>query len=106
MKTYLSADGMTNIMWWVDGSYGVHWDSKGHIGVMMPIGSDAIVNFLRIGTLIEFRHLALQSILKLYAPLHLLFFNFSSVRGTKLDYSNLVSPKRILQRPNYTVHTL
>ena len=28
MKRYLSADDLTNIMWWVDGSYGVHWDSK------------------------------------------------------------------------------
>ena len=37
MKSHLNADGMTNIMWWVDGSYGVHWDSKGYTGAMMSM---------------------------------------------------------------------
>ena len=44
MKRYISADGMTNIMWWVDGSYGVHWDSKGHTRAMMSMGRGATVN--------------------------------------------------------------
>ena len=35
MKRYLPADDLNNIIWWVDGSYGVHWDSKGHTGEMM-----------------------------------------------------------------------
>ena len=47
MKRYLSADGLTNIMWWVDGSYGVHWDSKGHTGAMMSMGKGAIVSVSR-----------------------------------------------------------
>ena len=47
MKRYLSADNLTNIMWWVDGSYGVHWDSKGHTGAMMSMGRGAIVNVSR-----------------------------------------------------------
>ena len=32
MKMYLTADNLSNIIWWVDGSFGVHWDSKGHTG--------------------------------------------------------------------------
>ena len=47
MKRHLSADNLTNLMWWVDGSYGVHWDSKGHTGAMMSMGKGAIVNVSR-----------------------------------------------------------
>ena len=47
MKRYLTADELSNIIWWVDGSYGVHCDSKGHTGAMMSIGKGAIVNISR-----------------------------------------------------------
>ena len=30
MKRHVSVDSLTNIVWWVGRSYGVHWDSKGH----------------------------------------------------------------------------
>ena len=32
---------------WVDASYGVHWDCKGHIGAMMSMGKGSIVNVSR-----------------------------------------------------------
>ena len=38
MKRRVFADSLTSIVWWVDGSYGVHWDSKGHIGAIMSMG--------------------------------------------------------------------
>ena len=47
MKRYLSADDLSNIVWWVDRSLGVHWDSRGHTGVMMSMGKGAIVNIAR-----------------------------------------------------------
>ena len=47
MKRYISADGMTNIMWWIDGSYGVHWNSKSHTRAMMSMGRGAIINVSR-----------------------------------------------------------
>ena len=47
MKRYLTADKISNIVWWVDGSFGVHWDSKGHTGAMMSMGKGAIVNIAR-----------------------------------------------------------
>ena len=47
MKRHLSDDLLTNIMWWVDASYGVHWDYKGHTGAMMFMGRGAIVNVSR-----------------------------------------------------------
>ena len=47
MKRHLSADSLTNLLWWVDGSYGVHWDSKGHTGAMMSMGKGAIVSVSR-----------------------------------------------------------
>ena len=31
-------------MWWVDGSYSVHWDSKGHTGAILSMGKGAIIN--------------------------------------------------------------
>ena len=47
IKRYLTADSLINIFWWVDGYFGVHWDSKGLIGAMMPMGKGSIVNILR-----------------------------------------------------------
>ena len=47
MKMYLTADNLSNIIWWVDGSFGVHWDSRGHTGAMMSMGKGAIVNIAR-----------------------------------------------------------
>ena len=47
MKRYLTADNLSNIVWWVDGSFGVHWDSKGHTDAMMSIGKGAIVKIAR-----------------------------------------------------------
>ena len=47
MKRRLSADSLTNIVWWVDGSYGVHWDSKGHTGAVMSMGKGALLSISR-----------------------------------------------------------
>jgi hypothetical protein len=47
MKRYLRADNLNNIVWWVDGSFVVHWDSKGHTGAMMSMGKGAMVNISR-----------------------------------------------------------
>ena len=47
MKRYLTADNLSNIVWWVDGSFGVHCNSKGHTGAMMSMGKGATVNILR-----------------------------------------------------------
>ena len=44
MKQYLTADSIINIVWWVNRSFEVHWDSKGHTGAMMSMGKGAIVN--------------------------------------------------------------
>ena len=47
MKQYITADSLRNIVWWVDGSFWVHWDSKGHTGAMMSMGNGAIAKFSR-----------------------------------------------------------
>ena len=44
MKRYLKVDSLRNILWWVDGSFGEHWDSKGHTGAMMSMEKGDIVN--------------------------------------------------------------
>ena len=46
-KWFLTKTFLSIIIWWVDGSYGVHWDSKGHTGAMMSMGKGAIVNISR-----------------------------------------------------------
>ena len=47
MKRYLTEDSLRNIVWWVDVSFGVQWDSKGYTGAMMSMGKGYIVNILR-----------------------------------------------------------
>ena len=47
MKRHVSAESLTSIIWWVDGSYGTHWDSKGHTGAVISMGRGALVNVLR-----------------------------------------------------------
>ena len=51
MTRYLSADNLTNIVWWVDSLFGVHWDFKGHTGAMMNMGKRPIVNIARDHTM-------------------------------------------------------
>ena len=47
IKRYLTADNLSNIIWWVYGSFRVRWDSKGHTSAMMSMGKGAIVNIAR-----------------------------------------------------------
>ena len=47
MKRYLSVDNLTNLMWWLCGSYGMHWGSKGHISAIVSIRKGASVNVSR-----------------------------------------------------------
>ena len=47
VKLYLTADSLRNIVWWVDRSFGVHWDSKRNTGAMISMGKGAIVNIPR-----------------------------------------------------------
>ena len=46
-KRHLRADSLSTIMWYADGSYGVHWDSKGQTGAAMTMGKGAIINVSR-----------------------------------------------------------
>ena len=47
MKRHMKADSLSMIRWWVDASYRVHWDCKGHTGAMMAMGKGALVNIAR-----------------------------------------------------------
>ena len=47
MKLRLSVDNMNFLRWWVDASYGVHWDCRGHTGMMMSLGKGAAMSFSR-----------------------------------------------------------
>ena len=47
MKKYVTVDNLSNIVWWVDGSFGVHWDSRGHTVAMISMVNGAIVNIAR-----------------------------------------------------------
>ena len=42
LKIMLSADGSGIIQWWVDASYAVHKDMKGHTGGTMSMGKGSI----------------------------------------------------------------
>ena len=45
MKLKLSADNFSTISWYVDASYGIHWDSRGHTGMMLTVGKGAAMSF-------------------------------------------------------------
>ena len=49
LKRHMRADSLNMIRWWVNASYGVHWDCdcKGHTGAMISIGKGAPVNISR-----------------------------------------------------------
>ena len=47
MKRYLSTEFLSHIHRYVDASYGVYWDSKGHTGAMMTMGRGALINVSR-----------------------------------------------------------
>ena len=47
MKRHMKEDSLRVIRWWVDASYGVHWDCKDHMGAMMSMGEGEIVNIKR-----------------------------------------------------------
>ena len=47
MKLTLTVDNMNTVSWWVDASYGVHMDCKGHTGMMISLGKGAAMSFLR-----------------------------------------------------------
>ena len=44
MKLNLTVDCMSTLRWWVDASYGVYADSKGHMGMMMSMGKGATMS--------------------------------------------------------------
>jgi hypothetical protein len=47
MRLRLSVDDLRIIRWWVDASYNVHEDCKGHTGAMMSLGRGAPMSFCR-----------------------------------------------------------
>jgi hypothetical protein len=46
MKLELTVDNNSFLKWWVDASFNVHWDCKGHTGEMMTLGKGATISFL------------------------------------------------------------
>ena len=47
MKIHMNAESITMIRGWVDASYVVHWDCKGHTGVMMSMDKGAVAKIAR-----------------------------------------------------------
>jgi hypothetical protein len=47
LKLKLSIDNLGMLKWYVDGSHDVHWDCKGHKGVVFTMGKGATSSYLR-----------------------------------------------------------
>ena len=43
MKLHITVDSLSTITWYVDALYGVHYDCKGHTGMMMTLGAGAAI---------------------------------------------------------------
>ena len=44
MKLKLTVENLSIIKWWIDSSYNVHWDARGHNGAMMTMRKGAIIS--------------------------------------------------------------
>ena len=44
MKLCITVDSLSTIRWYVDASYGAHYDCKGHTGMMMTLGAGAAMS--------------------------------------------------------------
>jgi len=44
MKLKFMVDNLSIIKWWIDASYNIHWDARGHNGAMMTMGKGAIIS--------------------------------------------------------------
>ena len=45
MKLTLTVEDLRTIKWWVDSSYNIHDDCRGHTGAMMSFGKGAVLSF-------------------------------------------------------------
>lgn len=44
MKRVLSTDSLHSMKWWVDASYDMHWDMKGHMEMMKGLGKGEVMS--------------------------------------------------------------
>ena len=51
MKLNITVDSLTTIRWYVDASYGVHSDCKGHTSMMMTLGAGASMSMSKANKL-------------------------------------------------------
>ena len=70
MKCYLSVDSLSHIHWYLDTSYGVHWDFKGHTGAMLTMGGGALINVsrkhkLNIGSSTKLKLISIANVLRI-----------------------------------------
>ena len=47
LKRHMQANSLSMIRWWVDASYAVHYNCKGHTRAMMSMGKSTTVNISR-----------------------------------------------------------
>ena len=74
---------VTNVFY-VDASYGVHWDSKGHTGVMMTMGRGTRINVSRkhklgAGSSTELELVSIANLLGISARLNRRVCNHSDI---------------------------
>ena len=50
MKLNITIDSLSTITWYVDASYGVHYDCKGHTGMMMTLGAGVAIKMTKAQT--------------------------------------------------------
>ena len=97
MKRHMKADSLSMIRWWVDASYGVHWDCKVYTGAMMSMGKVATVNIsrkhkLNSGSSTEAELVSIADVLGMICGVN----NLWRRRGTQL---RIISSTKIISPP-------
>ena len=105
----LGSNGKGQIKWWVDGSYAIHVDLKGHTGTMMTLGSGSIFSGLWKQKLVT--HSSMESeVIGLYDVLpHILWTKkFLDDQGLQLQktiiYQDNTSSILLEKKDNTLVH--
>jgi len=47
MKLTISVENLNILRWWIDASYNIHDDCRGHTGCMLSLGKGAVISFSR-----------------------------------------------------------
>ena len=95
MKLNITVDSLSTITWYVDALYGVHYNCKGHTGMMMTLGAGAATNMSKAQQLNTGSSTELEVVGMYDALLDILWGKyFIEAQGHKIDHNLLLQDNK------------